>query len=119
MTNLLHFSICAFSNNIPFWRSRNWQHQLKQGVEMKKCNPEYLEKVTKLSKIERERLLSRMTGKLPVRIERRKITSDEALAIQMELEDIQLQEWRENYRNMLEMHEKKEKEKAEKKKKSE
>lgn len=85
---------------------------------MKECSPEYLAKVKKLSENERDRLLSRMTGKLPVKLERRKITSDEALAIQMEIEDIQLQEWRENYKTMLELHEAKEKAKAEKKKKS-
>ena len=55
-----------------------------------------------------------MTGKLPVKLERRKITSDEALAIQMELEDKQLKEWRENYKVMLELHEAKEKSRAEK-----
>ncbi|MFA6014863.1 MAG: hypothetical protein WC742_07315 [Gallionellaceae bacterium] len=62
---------------------------------MKKiCKPEYLAKVAKLSKIESERLLSRMSGKLPRRLEKEKLTNEEALAIQLELEDEQLMEWR-------------------------
>lgn len=60
----------------------------------KLSNPAYVEKVKKLSKIETERLLSRMSGKLPRRLEKDKLSRDEALALQMELEDEQLQEWR-------------------------
>ena len=56
--------------------------------------PEYLAKVKLLTKEETERLLSRMGGKLPRRLEKRKVSQAEALAIQMELEDEQLQEWR-------------------------
>lgn len=62
---------------------------------MKQGNPEYLDKVKKLKPAERERLLSRMTGKLPRRLEKDKLSEDEAIAIQMELEDEQLREWRE------------------------
>lgn len=61
---------------------------------MKISNPEYLEKVRELSEEEQERLLSRMAGKLPRRLEKDKLTREEAMAIQMELEDEQLQEWR-------------------------
>lgn len=61
----------------------------------KESNPEYLAKVAELSEEDTERLLSRMSGKLPRRLERNKLTSEEALAIQLELEDEQLQEWRE------------------------
>jgi len=60
----------------------------------KVCKPEYLAKVAKLSKIETERLMSRMSGKLPRRLEKEKLSQEEALAIQLELEDEQLQEWR-------------------------
>lgn len=60
----------------------------------KLSNPLYAEKVKKLTKVETERLLSRMTGKLPRRLEKDKLSKDEALALQMELEDEQLQEWR-------------------------
>jgi len=56
--------------------------------------PEYEEKVKKLSEEEVERLLSRMSGKLPRRLQKEKLSLENALAIQMELEDEQLQEWR-------------------------
>ncbi len=59
------------------------------------CKEEYLEKVELLTEEETERLLSRMHGKLPRRLEKGKLSQQEALAIQMELEDEQLQEWRE------------------------
>lgn len=61
---------------------------------MKTCKPEYLAKVQFLTKEESERLFSRMTGKLPRRLENDKLDKEEALAIQLELEDEQLQEWR-------------------------
>jgi hypothetical protein len=60
----------------------------------KLCKPEYLAKVQSLSKLEAERLLSRMAGKLPRRLEKDKLSREEALAIQLELEDEQLQQWR-------------------------
>jgi hypothetical protein len=69
---------------------------------MKDSKPEYLEKVEKLSKEERERLMSRMGGKLPRRLEKEKISPDDALAIQMELEDEQLEEWRKNMKAIRE-----------------
>lgn len=61
---------------------------------MKTSKPEYLAKVKLLTKEEAERLFSRMTGKLPRRLENDKLDKEEALAIQMELEDEQLLEWR-------------------------
>lgn len=74
----------------------------------KLSNPVYAEKVKKLSKIEAERLLSRMSGKLPHRLEKDKLTKEEAMALQMELEDEQLQEWR---KRMAELNQKIEKQK--------
>jgi hypothetical protein len=62
---------------------------------MKISNPEYLTKVELLTEEEKDRLFSRMAGKLPRRLEKDKLSKEEALAIQMELEDEQLQEWRE------------------------
>lgn len=44
-----------------------------------------------------ERILSRMTGKLPKRLRKEKLTNVEAIAIQLELEDELLQEWRKNF----------------------
>ena len=44
-----------------------------------------------------EKVLSRMTGKLPKRFKKEKLTKVEAIAIQLELEDELLQEWTKNY----------------------
>lgn len=62
---------------------------------MKNVNEEYLAKVKLLDEEEKERLLSRMIGKLPRRLQKEKINEEEAIAIQLELEDQQLAEWRE------------------------
>lgn len=69
---------------------------------MKIGNPEYLAKALLLSEEEQERLLARMAGKLPRRLGKDKLSREEALAIQMELEDEQLQEWRERMRGIQE-----------------
>lgn len=58
--------------------------------------PAYLAKVKLLNMEEQERLLSRMSGKLPRRLEKDKLSREEALAIQLELEDEQLADWRNN-----------------------
>lgn len=58
-------------------------------------NPDYIEKAQSLDDNEAERILSRMAGKLPRRLEKEKLTQLEAIAIQLEIEDEQLQEWRE------------------------
>lgn len=58
-------------------------------------NPDYLKLAQSLSSEEAERVLSRMTGKLPKRLIKEKLTQEEAIAIQLEIEDEQLQEWRE------------------------
>lgn len=50
-----------------------------------------------LDEISAEKVLSRMTGKLPKRFIKEKLTKNEAIAIQLELEDELLQEWRENF----------------------
>jgi|WetSurMetagenome_2_1015567.scaffolds.fasta_scaffold173432_2 hypothetical protein len=74
--------------------------------------PEYLAKVKLLSKEETERLLSRMGGKLDRRLEKNKLSRDDALAIQLQLEDEQLQEWR----KMMHILKKKEEAKKDKEK---
>ncbi|MEW5903651.1 MAG: hypothetical protein AB1722_04815 [Pseudomonadota bacterium] len=63
--------------------------------------PEYEARARELSTEEAERLLSRMSGKLPKRLHKDKLTREEALAIQLEVEDEQLEEWR---RNMKALH---------------
>lgn len=56
---------------------------------------EYLLKAKKLTKLEAERLFSRMGGKLGRRLDDYKIIPLDALAIQLEIEDDKLKEWRE------------------------
>jgi hypothetical protein len=65
-------------------------------MKMRKANKEYVDKVSQLSEDETDRLLSRMRGKLTRRLDDKKLNTIEAIAIQLELEDEQLEEWREN-----------------------
>jgi hypothetical protein len=60
-------------------------------------NEEYLEKAKQLNKEETERLLSRARGKLTRRLEDQKLTPQEVVAIQLEIEDEDLNEWRERW----------------------
>lgn len=60
-------------------------------------NEEYLEKAKQLGKEETERLLSRARGKLTRRLEDQKLTPQEVVAIQLEIEDEDLNEWREKW----------------------
>ena len=55
---------------------------------------DYLEKAKQLSKEETERLLSRMRNKLLRRLADKKMSSLEVVAIQLEIEDKDLNEWR-------------------------
>ncbi len=61
---------------------------------------EYLERAKLLSKEERERLLSRTRTKLVRRLEDKKLSALEVVAIQLEKEDDELQEWRERMAEM-------------------
>jgi hypothetical protein len=54
----------------------------------------YLERARHLSGQEAERLLSRMRGKLMRRLEEEKLTPMEVVALQLEIEDEDLKEWR-------------------------
>jgi hypothetical protein len=67
-----------------------------KGVGMKICKPEYLQRVATLTKEEQERVMSRMAGKLPKRLQKDKLSVEEAIAIQLEIEDEQLHEWRQH-----------------------
>jgi len=58
-----------------------------------------------------EKVLSRMTGKLPKRFLKEKLTKTEAVAVQLELEDELLQEWRNNFAEAKAREEKKQKNK--------
>jgi hypothetical protein len=64
-------------------------------MKIKTANEEYLEKAANLSEEETERLLSRMRGKLTRRLDDKKLSVIEAIAIQLEIDDDQLMEWRE------------------------
>ena len=64
--------------------------------QMKEANMDYLAIAKKISTEDRTYILSRMGGKLPKRLQKEKLTVEEAIAIQLELEDEQLQEWRAN-----------------------
>ena len=57
---------------------------------------ESLEKARLLTKEETERLLSRMQTKLMRRLEDKELSALEVVAIQLEIEDEELDEWRKN-----------------------
>ena len=58
---------------------------------------QYLEQAKLLSKEEIERLLSRTRSKLMRRLEDKKLSAVEVAAIQLEIEDEDLNEWREKW----------------------
>ena len=75
---------------------------------MKKIpSEEYLEKARQLSKAEAEQLLARMRGKLNRRLEDNKVDPLEAVALQLELEDEKLAEWRARWAEITERDSKK------------
>jgi hypothetical protein len=70
---------------------------------MKKTPSEaYLEKARKLPKEEAERLLSRARTKLMRRLEDQKMSALEVVALQLEIEDEELSEWREKMAELRE-----------------
>lgn len=72
---------------------RNFQNQGRETMK-KTPSDEYLEKAGQLSREETERVLSRMRSKMKRRLEDRKMSALEAVAIQLEKEDEELSEWR-------------------------
>jgi hypothetical protein len=75
-----------------------------QGAFAMKKTPsdKYLEKAKLLSKEETERLLSRMRTKLMRRLEDKKMSAEEVVAIQLEIEDEDLEEWRKKWTELKE-----------------
>lgn len=73
-------------------------------MKIKTAAAEYLEKVKQLSDEETERLLSRMGTKLRRKQDKDKVNQLEALAIQLEIEDEMLKEWRERVAEIREKH---------------
>ena len=80
-------------NLLPLYLSieKIWEYDLK----IKYASEEYMEKARNLTQEEVERLQSRMRSKLTRREEEKKLSLIEVLAIQLELDDEQLTEWRE------------------------
>lgn len=76
-------------------------------MKIKSPDDKYIEQAKLLTEDEAERLLSRMEGKLPRRLEKDKLTRLEALAIQLEVEDDMLKEWREHMAEIREKDKKK------------
>jgi hypothetical protein len=62
--------------------------------KIKSPKKEYLEKAKTLSRKDAERLFSRMGGKLTRRLEDKRLSPLDVVALQLELEDEQLEEWR-------------------------
>ena len=69
-------------------------------MKIKSASPEYLERAATLSREDAERLFSRMRGKLARRLENEKIDSLDAVALQLQLEDEDLNEWRQRWEEL-------------------
>jgi len=61
---------------------------------------EYLEIAKGVSKEEAERLQARMRGKFSRRLEDKRLSATEAIALQLQFEDEELAEWRERMAEM-------------------
>jgi hypothetical protein len=68
-------------------------------------SPNYIEQAMRLSKEDAERLLARMGKKLTSKLEREKIDPLYAVALQLQHEDEQLNEWRENLAKLRKKYE--------------
>ncbi len=60
------------------------------------ASEEYLQKAKSLNKVEADRLFSKMRGNPLGKLENENFNPLESLAVQLELEDQQLSEWRKN-----------------------
>jgi hypothetical protein len=76
-------------------------------MSIKNASDDFIKQAETLNEESAEKVLSRMTGKLPKRFIKEKLTKVEAIAIQLELEDELLQDWRENFAKVNLSHEKK------------
>ena len=63
-------------------------------MKIKTPNEKNLKEAEKLTKEQKERLLSRMRGKLTRKLESEKLNSVEAIALQLKVENDDLVEWR-------------------------
>jgi hypothetical protein len=80
-------------------------------MKIKAPDEAYIKAATSLNDDQRERLLCRMRGKLTRKWENEKLDTLQALAIQLEIEDAELAEWREKMNEITEKEKNKEKNK--------
>jgi len=76
-------------------------------MKHRQASPEYIEKAMALSQEDAERLFSRMRRKLSLQFERAEIGSLEAVALQLQAEDDDLQEWRKRWAEVVDRSSKK------------
>ena len=69
-------------------------------MKSKVPTPEYLEKAKQLNNEEIERLLVRMRGRFARRLDDKRMSAIDAIALQLEYEDEELEEWRERMTEM-------------------
>jgi hypothetical protein len=69
---------------------------------MRTAKPEFIQLAKSLPEEAKKRILSRMKGKLPTKISNEKLSELEALAVQLEIEDENLQEWMSKVRMLRE-----------------
>lgn len=67
--------------------------------------PEYVEQAKSLTRDEAERVFARMRGRLSRIITHERISPVDAVALQLEHEDEQLEEWRANLAKLRKKHE--------------
>ena len=84
-------------------------------MKIKAPDEAYVQAASSLNEEQKERLLSRMRGKLTRKWENEKLDTLHALAIQLEIEDAELADWREKMNEITEKEKEKEKEKSKKK----
>jgi hypothetical protein len=73
-------------------------------MKLKSPSEEYLDKAKRLSDEEAERLLARMRGRFSRRMEDKTLSLSEALALQLEHEDEELDEWRARMAEIKRLH---------------
>jgi hypothetical protein len=70
-------------------------------MKLRTASPAYIEQAMALSQEEAERLMARMRGKLARRLGKADLQSLEAVALQLQLEDEELQEWRKRWAEIV------------------
>ena len=76
----------------------------RRSKKLRNPKDEYLEKARALSREDAERLFARMGGKLTRRLEDKRLSALEVVALQLELEDEDLKAWRKNFAEVRKKH---------------